>query len=193
MPLDPSQFGLSSVADTCAVWNILSSKLLNVTAREAGCTFCCTAYVEYECLRKPRSSQNAEELELVERLEFERAAGRFATYHLAVDDLIEVEVLENRKRLGKGELSTIAFAKRTNQFLITDDQKARRLADVALEKDRVQTTPHLFGWLIFSQRLSDGDVPTVIAQHEEMKRPLKSYFTEMHQYALQLRLNALRR
>lgn len=190
MPLDPSQFHRASVADACAIWNILSSRVLNAAAREAGCSFCCTAFVEYECLRKPRSSPSPEELELVKRLESERKSGRFATYHLDIDDVIEVEVLENRRRLGKGELSTIAFAKRTNQGVVTDDQKARRLAETAIEKDRVQTTPHLFGWLIFTQRLGDSDLADVVREHEEMGRPLKPHFEEMYGYALQLRLNA---
>src|SRR3954453_14749792 len=120
MPLDPSQFHLTSVADACAIWNILSSRTLNVAARDAGCSFCCTTYVEYECLWKPRRSPIAAEVELIGRLEDERKKGRFQSYPLEIADLIEVDVLEKRQRLGKGELSTIAFAKRTNQGVITD-------------------------------------------------------------------------
>lgn len=34
-----------------------------------------------------------------------------------------VEALENRKKLGKGELSSSAFAMKIGQAVITDDQK----------------------------------------------------------------------
>jgi hypothetical protein len=190
MPLDLSRFAKSSVADACAVWNILSSNMLNGSAREAGRTFCFTEFVEYECLTKARQKPTAEEEELIRRLKAERVAKRFQTFHLAIDDLLDLEVLENRKRLGKGELSTIVFAKRTAQAIVTDDQKARRLADVELGASAVQTTPHLLGWLVFTQRLGDGDVDRVIDEHEQMKRPLSKYFREAYELALQFRLNS---
>lgn len=131
-----------------------------------------------------------EEKELIKRLNAERAANRFQTFQLTIDDLLDFEVLENRKRLGKGELSTIVFAKRTALAIVTDDQKARRLADVALGASAVQTTPQLLGWLIFTQRLSDWDVGRVIDEHQQMKRPLSKYFLEAYELALQYRLNA---
>jgi hypothetical protein len=192
MPLDLSQFAQSSVTDSCAVWNILSSSILNGAAREAGRTFCCTAFVEYECLKKPRQNPTSEEKELIKRLNSERGANRFQTYQLTIDDLLDFEVLERRKRLGKGELSTIVFAKRTALAIVTDDQKARRLAGAELSASSVQTTPQLLGWLIFTQRLGDGDVDRVVDEHQRMKRPLSKFFREAYELALQYRLNASR-
>lgn len=190
MPLDLSQFAQSSVADSCAVWNIISSNILNGSAREAGRTFCCTEFVEYECLKKPRHNPTAEERELIRRLKVEQAANRFGTFQLTIDDLLDLEVLENRKRLGKGELSTIVFAKRTAQAIVTDDQKARHMAETELGASAVQTTPHLLGWLVFTQRLSDGDIDLVINEHKQMGRPLAKFLRESYELALQYRLNS---
>jgi len=54
----------------------------------------------------------------------------------------------------------------------------------------IQTTPHLFGWLLFIQRLSDGDKLAVIFEHEEMSRPLREFFDTMYLEALRCRLMA---
>lgn len=54
MAIDPSKFHLINVADTCAVWNVLSSSRLHAAAKEARCEFCITSFVRYECLSKLR-------------------------------------------------------------------------------------------------------------------------------------------
>jgi hypothetical protein len=100
--------------------------------------------------------------------------------------LHEVEILEKRKRLGKGELSSIAFAKRTGQAFMTDDQKARRLA-LEVIPGLVQTTPHLLGWLLFEGTLEDSDKTIVIAEHEELQLPLRKYFEETYLIVQQFR------
>ena len=48
---------------------------------------------------------------------------------------------------------------------MTDDQQARRLL-AACGLAGVQTTPHLLGWLSYQGELTDGDVQTVVAEHE---------------------------
>ena len=100
------------------------------------------------------------------------------------------KLLESRKRLGKGELSSIAFAMKIGQAVITDDMKARKLAEDSGHV-HIQTTPHLFSWLIFKGRLSDFDKGAVIAQHRDMDRPLAPHFEKAYEMALQCRLNAL--
>ncbi|MCU0550841.1 MAG: hypothetical protein MUC48_15950 [Leptolyngbya sp. Prado105] len=166
MAIDPSQFQKFNVVDTCAVWNILSSQRLYSTAVASGCSFCFTSFVHYECLHKPRSNSNPQDLELQNRLRGEIQAGKFKNYHLDLEDLQEVEILQQRKNLGKGELSSIAFAKKTNQAFLTDDMKARKLAG-ASNCQFVQTTPHLLGWLYFANFLGDGDLKAIIDEHEE--------------------------
>lgn len=188
MPLDPSIFNKLNVADTCSIWNILSSKVLWSAAQSAKCVFCCTAFVQYECLDKPRRNITPKESELRTRLIYEQSKENFSVYHLDLDDLLDIQILEERKNLGKGELSSIAFARRTRQAFITDDQGARKLASTILDASNVQTTPHLFGWLTHERFLTDGDKQVVIDQHMSFNRPLQKYFEKMYTKALEHRL-----
>jgi hypothetical protein len=125
---------------------------------------------------------------LQRRLRVARNGGKFQLFSLAIEDLQEIEILERRKKLGRGELSSIAFAKRTHQAFLTDDKNALKLALQVLPTGRVQTTPDLFCWLIFEQFLGDSDKQVVISQHESLKRPLKEQFEESYAVALQYRL-----
>lgn len=190
MAIDPSNFLLLNVVDTCSVWNVLSSKSLFQASLASGCNYCCTAFVEYECLTRPRTTLLPEDEELKKRLREARGLGQFKVYHLELEELNEVEVLENRKRLGRGELSSIAFANRTDQAFMTDDQRARRLAVEVMASNRVQTTPQLLGWLVFCGRIMDADVSGIVADHVSLDRPLKVYFEEMCQRGLEYRLRA---
>ncbi|MDF5724128.1 MAG: XRE family transcriptional regulator, partial [Rhizonema sp. PD37] len=70
---------------------------------------------------------------------------------------IDVEILQKRMNLSKGELTSIVFAKKTRQAFLTDDQKARKLASKVMQSDQVQTMPHLLGWLFFVSYLNDND------------------------------------
>ena len=93
-------------------------------------------------------------------------------------------------RLGKGELSSIAFAKKAGLAFMTDDQKARKLGWLVIARNRIQTTPHLFGWLIFSGELTDSDKDPVIAEHEEYGGRLRPYLEATYREALRIRLMA---
>lgn len=192
MPIDPSMFHLINVADTCSVWNVLSSPRLYSAAKEARCDFCITEFVQYECLFKPRTYSSDSEQLLVKRLMVEQARGAFRAHACSIDDLQAVDLLERRKRLGKGELSSIAFAMKIRQAVITDDQKARKLASDA-GHSLVQTTPHLFSWLMFTGRLGDADKSLVIQQHKEMDQDLAPHFERAYVIALECRLNSLPR
>jgi hypothetical protein len=190
MAIDPSQFHVLNVTDTCSLWNILSSKRMYLAARQASCSFCCTSFVLYECLHKQRKVTLPEDIELKSRLQSELDNKNIVSYSLDVADLQDVAVLESRQRLSKGELSSIVFAYKTRQAFLTDDQKARRLAATMLVSQMIQTTPHLFGWLFFTCMLADGDKDHIIAEHEQFNRPLKEYFEQMYLEALRCRLMA---
>lgn len=190
MSIDPSKFHPINVADTCSVWNILSSPRLSAAAREAKCDFCVTSFVHYECLIKPRKSISANEQTLIDRLRTEQRRGAFQAHSCGIDDLQTIEVLEKRKKLGKGELSSIAFSKKIHQGFITDDMKAWQLAKDA-DHAHAQTTSHLFSWLIFTGRLSDGDKDTVIAQHVDAGRHIAKHLQAGYELALQCRLNSM--
>ena len=188
MRIDPTRFHLLNVADSCSIWNVLSSRLLLARALGSGCSFCCTQFVEYECLFKRRTRPTKEDDSIKERLLAERKKGHFKAYALEIEDLQDVNLLQTRKSLSLGELSSIAFAKKTNQAFLTDDQKARRLAEKVLPLDRVQTVPHLFGWLLFGGVIQDGDKDQVIREHSDLGRPLSRFFEDVYHWILQLRL-----
>lgn len=190
MSIDPSSFHLNNITDTCAVWNVLSSRMLYGRAREAGVVFVCTRFVQYECLFKARKTHSASDHELQERLRAAQRDSAFATYPLDIAELQTIGLLENRKRLGKGELSSIAFALKTRQAFLTDDQKARKLAREVLTESPIQTTPHLVGWLFFTRRLTDSDKDVVMDEHEKMGRTLATYFEDMYLEACRCRLLA---
>ncbi len=184
-----SIFNRLNVADSCAIWNLLSSDRLYLVARSAGCHFCCTNFVKYECLIKPRTAHKPYDQALREKFKQENANGIIRDHHLEVDDLRHVELLRRRKKLSMGELSSIAFAMRTQQAFFTDDQNARKLASSVLEKGNVQTTPHLFGWLIFSGHLGDSDKDVVVQQHCNLsKGELAVFLQEIYLEALRCRL-----
>ena len=185
MPVDPRSFWHSNMADTCSVWNVLSSSCLYQSAVSAGCTFSCTDFVIYECLHKPRQGIYEHDLELQRRLRAEQEKGSFQTFHLEIEDLQELDILENRKKLGKGELSSIAFAKRTSQAFLTDDRGAFRLAREIMVAGHVQSTPHLFSWMIYERILHDSDKETIIKEHESVKGQLRQKFEESYAVALQ--------
>ena len=190
MTIDVSQFHLCNVSDTCSVWNVLSSKLLYQCALRVGVSFVCPEFVVYECLIKPRRSKPNSSGELVARLRNAQSSGQFQVCKLDIGDLQSIEILEQRRRLGKGELSAIALAQKIGQTCLTDDQGARRLANEVLGPRRTQTTPHMLGWLVYKMHLLDGDVDQVISEHGAMDRPLASYFKEAYQEACRCRLMA---
>ncbi len=59
-----------------------------------------------------------------------------------------------------------------------------------MDKCMVQTTPHLLGWLMYTQQLSDGDKDVVISQHASVGRPLGEHFQAIYTEALRCRLMA---
>jgi hypothetical protein len=183
MEIDPSNFHLFNITDTCAVWNVLSSLRLFSVARDAGCDFCMTAFVHYECLIKKRGMPKETDRVLMGRLRRAQSEGAFQAHASTIDDLQRVAQLEQRKKLGKGELSSIAFAMKIGQAVMTDDQRARKLA-IAVGHSPVQTTPHLFGWLFFTGRLSEGDKASIIQQHVDMGQTLRPHLEKAHEMAL---------
>jgi hypothetical protein len=162
--------------------------MLHRTAVGAGCFFSMTDFALYECLSKPRKKIREADLELQRRLRTARQEGQFTSYPLDVEDLQTVEVLERRQQLSKGELSSIAFAKKTRQAFLTDDQPARALAATEIDEALVQTTPQMLGWLVFIGRLGDSDIAGIVEEHEGLQRPLKPYFIAMYKEGMCHRL-----
>ncbi|RUL78955.1 hypothetical protein [Dyella choica] len=188
MNFDPSRFSPMSVADSCAVWNMLSSQRLNRAAVGANLHFCITPAVLYECLFKPRKNISQEQTELMGQLRTERDAGRFPVQGCSLDDLLAV-LSKIPKGLGAGELSCIATAYGIRSIaFMTDERLARREAEGKLGLS-VETTPRLYGYLHYHKHLNDGDHNAVIAEHEKFeRRPLTKFFQDTYEEAMRCRL-----
>lgn len=189
MMVDVSRFKPYNIIDSCAVSNVLLSGRLFHVARNAGCVFCCAYYVLYECLVKQPKIHSDSYVETKKRLEQARKSGsQFQEIHIDIEDLQDADVMSRRKRVDKGELASIALAKKIRQAFLTDDQNARRFGEDVLGTDMVQTTPHLFGWLFFENHLTDADKDPILAEHKRFGRPLGPYLERTYLWALECRL-----
>ena len=186
MRINIKSFKCYNVIDTCSIWHLLSSERLYGMAKTNGCYFSCTKYVLYECLHKPRSSFKEEERRLIEKFNKELDKFYSPSFSISIDDLQSIMNLEQRKSLSKGELSSIVFAKKIGQAFITDDQRARKLAESYLEPEYTQTIPHLFGWLSYIQKILDNDKAIIIQEHEYNGGTLTKFFDEVFNKAREL-------
>jgi len=110
MAINPPRFDSANVVDTCAVWNVLSSRRLYNSALSARCHFVITANVQYECLYKQRTVAKDNDNELQTRLRTGQGKGQFSAYASDIEDLQAIALLQGRKRLGNGEISSIGDA-----------------------------------------------------------------------------------
>lgn len=190
MSFDPARFSFVSVVDTCAIWNMLSSLRINQAAIQARLHFCITPVVLYECLHKPRPNTTHEQQLLKNRLEQNRAEGRFPIQECSLDDLLAISE-KAPGRLGSGELSCIATAYRIRSIAVmTDEKLARKYARDSLGLS-VETTPRLYGYLHYHMHLSDADHEEIIKEHERFeRRPLTQFFNQTFEEAMRCRLMA---
>lgn len=125
----------------------------------------------------------------MQRLNEDRASGSFQTIEMSIDDLQEIARLEERRKLGKGELSSIALAKKIGIGLTTDDRKAFRFAKSELSNPGiVQTIPQLLGWLYFNGKLTDHDVRQICAEHLSAGGSQQGHFEEIYFEACRCKL-----
>lgn len=188
MAIDPAKFSMMAVADTCSVWNVLSSRKFYQASINANVHFCITPMVLYECLYKPRAAISTEHQEMINRLKSARTQGKFPVQACDLDELARL-VQTAPKGLGSGELSCIAMAYQIRSLaFMTDEKKARKFASDSLGLN-VETTPKLYAWLHFHSHLSDGDHDHVIREHEVYeKRPLSVFLREAFEEAVRCRL-----
>jgi len=188
MNIDITKFSKDNVVDTCSIWNIISCVKFYTITIDIVTQFALTEYVVYEALYKERKSENPLEEKLKIKLRKEIDLKNFKVYNISIADLQEVEILKNRKNLGMGEISSIAFAKKSkNLCFLTDDQNARKFSS-DIVKVNTQTTSHLLGWLFYDGHLLDGDLQDIIDDHNSFNRPLEKYFKEVYEVALSFKL-----
>lgn len=187
MAIDYTSCLKSNVIDTCSIWNILSSRIFYAVLQEQQFDFCITKFVEYECLYRERTNPNVKELELKARFEKELRKNKFPCHKLSIEDLQHEDILNSRGRFGKGELSSIAFAKKTGIAFLTDDQGARKRGGEVLGKIRVQTCPLLFGWTLLKGFMIEKDHHDIIREHISFERPLEKHFRKAHEEAMRIK------
>jgi hypothetical protein len=185
--IDFSKFEILNVADTCSTWNILASRTLHSAAKSAHVSLCVTEFVKYECLYKPGLAR-PERAELQSRLNREIQSGAIKACSIELEELQDLRVLEQRKKVSKGELASIVFAKRSQQAFLTDDRKAATLARTILPTEKVQSTPHCFGWLYFLGRLQDSDRYAIAEELAAVNRNLEPHLQHAYNEALRCRL-----
>lgn len=181
---------MAVLADSCSVQNVLSSATLYAACGRSQFHFAVTRYCLYECLDKPRKTTTAGDAAIRQRLREARTRGAFGEHDLSVEDLQEAAVLQLRKRVGAGELSTIALARRFGIGVQTDDDRAEKLAVEVLGDTRVQTTPRVLAWMFFHGQLADHELMVIVDEHRNVGRNLGDRFKEAHQEACRVKLLA---
>ena len=187
MTIDITKCSKVNIIDSCSIWNLLSSTIFHRRIDNNNFYFSITKYVEYECLYKERTNTTIEDNEIQNRLVKYRENNKFSSHNLSIADLQDNAITKYSQQLGIGELSSIAFCKKTNQVFLTDDQQARTIAKKILGNDKVQTIPHLLGWLFYEGILSDSDLEPIIKEHNSFERPLEKYFRIVYEEALRIR------
>lgn len=187
MEIDISVFDKNNVIDTCSIWNILSSTKLYSTIISIIKVLSLTEYVVYESLYKPRKTNKESDklLKMILAKEIDKKC--FQIFKISIEDLQDIGILKNRKKFGKGEISSIAFAKKSRISFLTEDQNARKFSKNVVGVN-TQTTPHLLGWLFFEGYLLDGDLHQIITEHKAMDGKLENYFKEVFLEAMRCKL-----
>jgi predicted nucleic acid-binding protein len=187
MSIDYKNYKISkfSIIDTCSILNIFSADDFYNAVAEAKFTFSYTDFVEYEALYKLCKDVDADFLNRQRnRLRTGDKKHIFRKETLTIEDLQDVNILKARRNLGKGELSSIAFARKANIPFTTDDIAARNLGEEILGSNRVFTTPRILGWLYYNRFLTDSCQNNIISQHKQNKRPLSVIYNEVYMEVL---------
>jgi hypothetical protein len=190
--VDIRSFDPISSIDTCAICNVFSSKRLLGAAIARGASFLVAGYVRYELVVRRRTDPTVGELAIQQEA---AAALRSATVltelPVSIADLQAVAGRPEARKMGKGEIAAMAMALRMRKAFTTDDQGARRAA-TTIGVHLSQTIPQMLGWLVYLGELTDGDIQTVLTQHEERVREgkgrLTPYFRAMYEEACRYRM-----
>ena len=188
----PDSFGPVSVTDTCAIWHLVGSRTLFGAARHRRLSFVITNTVYYECFVKSRSkAPSANHKILRERLARRIEQGEVDQLKVTVDDLRDVISAARQqgsdKRLGCGEISCAALARRLRQAVLTDNKRDFRAIEKLVD-GLLQTTPRLLGWLYIVGRLTDGDIKDVIKEHCSSGGQMSRIYEQAHREACEQRL-----
>ena len=189
--MSPS-FNQVSVTDTCAIWHLTGCATLFSTARQRKLSFVITSTVFYECFVRSRGKALSEQrLRLRDRLKIHIQRGDVSQIDVAIDDLQNLIGVARQHgydtRLGHGELSCAALARRLRYAVLTDNKRDFRAIE-ELADGLLQTTPRLLGWLYLDGHLTDGDVKDIIEQHRDSGGQMGRVYEQVHHEACEKRL-----
>lgn len=133
---------LTNVIDTCAIRNIFSSSLLWNRLKESQSVFFITNMVRYETLIKPTDTTEYSYHIINDRLKCELKSDKslFVEVNLSIEDIYEIGI-KFKNNLGLGEISCLAYAYKNRFSILTDDQRARKIANAYHINQ--QTSPQL--------------------------------------------------
>ena len=188
----PDSFSLVSVTDTCAIWNLVGSATLFRAARQKHLSFIITDTVSYECFVKTRgSAPSVEHQRLRQRLAKHIEQSDVSRFEVTIDDLQDVINAARQqgsdRRLGYGEMSCAALARRLRHAVLTDNKRDFKAIEVLVD-GLLQTTPRLLRWLYLVGRLTDGDVKDVIKEHCNSGGHMSPIYERAHREACERRL-----
>ena len=182
-----------NITDTCAIWHLVGSMTLFKAARRMNVSFIITNTVFYECFTKSRGrAASVQHQALRDRLETHVNQDEVKRIDLTIDDLQELITLARLrgvdKRLGHGEMSCAALARRWRAAVLTDNRKDFG-AIKGLVDECLQTTPRLLGWLYLEGRLTDADVGDVLSEHYNSGGQMSQVYQRAYYEACEKRLS----
>ena len=191
----PDTFNLVNVTDTCALWHLVGADTLFRAARQVKVDFIITPTVFYECFVKTRGgSVTAERQALRTKLQGHLDNEQIAHIGVSIEDLQDTVDIAKRstldKRLGQGELSCAALARRLGHPAVLTDNKRDFLAIRNLVNDRLQKTPQLLGWLYVKGHISDSDVDDIVCEHKASSGQMADIYKQAYEQACEKRLVA---
>lgn len=180
----PDSFTRVNVTDTCAIWHLVGAPTLFDAARRTNVSFVITNTVFYECFIKSRGqAPSVQHRNLRDRLRTHISRGRIERIDLPIDDLQDLFTLARQfgldKRLGQGEISCAALARRWGVAVLTDNRRDFR-AIYRLVDGHLQTTPRLLGWLYLNEHFTDPDVNDVLSEHLECGGQMSDVYRRAH-------------
>lgn len=186
------EFNKNGVIDTCSLLNLTSSSTLSRASKNKNCNFIISDFIEYELLYKERNirdelrRQRAEELdEIVARM---IDSGEIQKYNIELSDLLNPAFVKHNKAKSRGELTAIVLAEKFNIGVITDDEKAQKVACGAIGKKYVESVCSLISWMYYHNNLNDSDKDKIIQEQAYFLRNQKEKFQKAYERGLEERL-----
>jgi len=183
---DYTKFARGNTADSCALWNLFSSPSFYASSRAAGCYYCITRFVQYELFTKQSTGKGQDYSRLKLGLNNEISAGSITLANIEINDLQDAQVLARSRHNSMGEISSMLFARKSRLAFLSDDGWAMKFATALRDAPTVQSTPHLVGWLVYQNALTESGVAGNVGELASYGRSLHGRYELASEQALEL-------